>query len=408
MRALVAAPRTAKEIWERVTSRLKSGRSGAPSLDLALRDAPEPSAPGPQWVRIRAIASGISDIDLKMIVHGDLSPFGAFLSYPFTPGNEALGIVTDVGAEVHGVEPGRRVVIDPVLSCEPRGIEPLCPSCQKGVPSSCRNFGEGRPGPGVIIGACKGTGGGWGDFLIAHKSRIRAVPQGMDSDQAILLPEFTRAVRAVLQHPPNPADRVVILGGGSLGLLLYTALHALGCARNALMIALHDHEAEIANTIGLGAAFVSRGPGTMFEEVAAKIGAAVRYDDARRPMLLGGADIVYETTGEGPFMEDAIRLAGEEKKVVLAGMKSPFSLDPGNAWLRGIRVVSTSFSGLERYNDELTDTYDVAIDLAVRHGLPAEALITHRFTLEESAKALHAAARPDKSRSLKVIFQHVF
>ena len=76
--------------------------------------------------------SGISGMDEALILHHDPTPFGAFLSFPFVPGNENLGIVTEVGEEVHGIEPGERVIVDPVLSCRPRQVQPPCPSCSRG------------------------------------------------------------------------------------------------------------------------------------------------------------------------------------------------------------------------------------------------------------------------------------
>ncbi len=66
---------------------------------------------------MRTIVSGISDLDEGAILNHDTSSLGATLPLPFFPGNENVGIVTEVGAHVNGIELGERVVVNPVLSC---------------------------------------------------------------------------------------------------------------------------------------------------------------------------------------------------------------------------------------------------------------------------------------------------
>ncbi len=197
MKAILANFSLGKEVWGRVRSKILHQERVPQGLTLQSAEVPEPTLVSHQWVRVRAIMSGISGMDEAMILHHDPSPLGAFLSFPFVPGNENLGIVTEVGEEVQGIEPGERVVVDPLLSCRPRQVQPPCPSCSRGEPSSCRNFAKGVIGPGMMIGACRDTSGGWGDYFIAHQSQVRRLPQNMESDQAILVPEFARAVRAV-------------------------------------------------------------------------------------------------------------------------------------------------------------------------------------------------------------------
>lgn len=210
MKAILANFSLGKEVWGRVRSKILHQERVPQGLTLQSAEVPEPTLVSHQWVRVRAIMSGISGMDEAMILHHDPSPLGAFLSFPFVPGNENLGIVTEVGEEVQGIEPGERVVVDPLLSCRPRQVQPPCPSCSRGEPSSCRNFAKGVIGPGMMIGACRDTSGGWGDYFIAHQSQVRRLPQNMESDQAILVPEFARAVRAVSgasSHGGRSCDR---------------------------------------------------------------------------------------------------------------------------------------------------------------------------------------------------------
>ncbi len=407
MKAVVANFSLGREAWDRLKARFLRRDGGTHPLSLQLMQLPEPANPGPGWVKVRSIMSGISDLDEGMFLHGDLSALGAFLSFPFVPGNENLGIVTEVGEGVQGIELGERVVVNPLLSCKPRGVNPPCPSCASGNPSACRSFGIGLPEPGVIIGACRATGGGWADSFIAHRSQVRTVPPGMESDLAIMIPEFVRALRAVMQHPPEAGQRVIVVGARSLGLLTLLALKMLGHSPTILVVAEQAAEADMARRLAQCEVVLSVGPATAYEDVAAFVKGSVRYPEVGRITMSGGADLVYETTGVRENVEDAFRFTGEGNKTVLMGMNQASGFDMSPLWFKNVRVHGTAFSGVDSYKGELRETMDIALDLVSSHGLPAGDLITNRFKLEDHSAALAALQDRSTSKAIKVIFQHV-
>ena len=72
---------------------------------------------------------------------------------------------------------GSRVVLQPVLGCAARGIEPPCPACQAGQVGNCGSVAFGHIRPGLQTGFCADTGGGWSTSgLVAHSSQLYAVP----------------------------------------------------------------------------------------------------------------------------------------------------------------------------------------------------------------------------------------
>jgi threonine dehydrogenase-like Zn-dependent dehydrogenase len=407
MKAIVASFSLTKEVWHRLSARVRGGNGKTRGLSLSLVETPEPGLISSQWVKVRTIMSGVSDMDEALVVNQDLSPFGAFISFPFVPGNENLGIITETGDDVRGIEPGERVVIDPLLSCERRGVEPLCPSCARGEPSSCRNFAAGILGPGIMIGACRDTSGGWADSFVAHATQVRAIPHSMESDQAILIPEFTRAVRAVLRHPPGAGDRVIIVGAGSLGLLTMHTLRILGHANRVTVVAEYPFEGESAHKLGASEVVTGVAPATVYEEVADLVGGVVRYPEVGRVTMQGGADLVYETTGHRRCVEDALSFTGEGKKLVLMGISEPSGLDLTSLWFKGVQLRGTVFSGTETYHGEITNTFDIAMDLAAQHGLPHHEIVTHRIHIQDYQKAFQALAYRSTSKAIKVVFQHV-
>ena len=73
--------------------------------DLTLGDAPPPPIT-PDGVRIAARATGVNFADTLMIRgHYQRKP-----DFPFSPGLETAGVVTEVGAAVTRLKPGDRVV----------------------------------------------------------------------------------------------------------------------------------------------------------------------------------------------------------------------------------------------------------------------------------------------------------
>jgi len=409
MKALVANFSLGREFLDRLKSKL--GRSGnrpqSGGLSITLVEVPEPRLVSQDWVRIRTIMSGISDMDEAMIVGHEPPPYASFLTFPFVPGNENLGIVTDTGDDVDDIEPGERVVIDPVLACRARGVEPPCISCSRGEPSACRNFAEGVPGPGIMIGACQDTSGGWGDYFVAHRSQVRVVPPSMESSEAILIPEFSRALRAVLRHPPASGDSVVVVGAGSLGLLTLSALRLLGHEVDVLLVAEHPFDPDLGRTIGASEVIAGYAPGATYEEVAGLLGGEVYYPEAGRITMRGGADLVYETTGRGGHIEDAINFTGEGKTLVLMGMSYPGVIDAGLLRLKGVRLETTLFSGIEHVDGGYTTTFDLAMDLVGRCGLPSENVVTHLFQLEDHAQAFGTLTDRAANGAIKVVFHHV-
>ena len=66
-----------------------------------------------------------------------------FCSFPQVMGHEVVADVVALGPEARGFEVGQRVVLNPWLSCGPRGIEPPCPACEAGDYSLCWSFTDG-------------------------------------------------------------------------------------------------------------------------------------------------------------------------------------------------------------------------------------------------------------------------
>ena len=76
----------------------------------------------------------------------------AFCSFPQVMGHEVVADVVALGPKARGLEVGQRVVLNPWLSCGPRGIEPPCPACESGDYSLCWSFTDGDIKAGIHTG----------------------------------------------------------------------------------------------------------------------------------------------------------------------------------------------------------------------------------------------------------------
>ena len=195
MSALVFERNLARFAASRLASALSGPGRGTPLGPLRLTEATPPELPGPGWVRVRPRLAGICGSDLSTVDGRSSRYFEDIVSFPFVPGHEVVGTVeadaTSGAATVSGavsgsdatLAPGTRVVVEPVLGCTPRNITPPCPACAAGHNGNCERVAFGHLAPGLQIGFCADTGGGWSSTgLVAHRSQLHPVPDALSDD----------------------------------------------------------------------------------------------------------------------------------------------------------------------------------------------------------------------------------
>jgi threonine dehydrogenase-like Zn-dependent dehydrogenase len=123
---------------------------GAAVGPLALVDDDPPALPGPDWVTIKPRLAGICGSDLSTVDGTSSRYFEPIVSFPFVPGHEVVADGPD----------GARVVVEPVLGCVTRAIDPPCPACARGDLGNCERLAYGLLEPGLQTGFCCDTGGG--------------------------------------------------------------------------------------------------------------------------------------------------------------------------------------------------------------------------------------------------------
>ena len=120
-----------------------------------------------------------------------------------------------------------RVVVEPVLGHEARGFEPPFPGASPGDGNDYGHLVSGPLEPGIQIGYCCSTGGGWSGGLVAHRSQIHPVSDGVSDEAAVMIEPTAVGVHAAMKARAQPGATVVVLGSGTMGLVTIAALRHL-------------------------------------------------------------------------------------------------------------------------------------------------------------------------------------
>jgi threonine dehydrogenase-like Zn-dependent dehydrogenase len=312
---------------------------------LRLLNRPDPRRPGDDWTRVRPILSGICGSDLGLLT-GRNSPYlSAVVSMPFTPGHEVVGETLD---DLPGLARGTRVVLDPVLGCIPRGIDP-CPACAADAHNRCDRLTAGQVSTGLQTGFCADTGGGWSRMLVAHASQLHPVPDSLDDETAVLVEPLACAVRAVRRVAVPEGASVLVVGAGTVGLLTVLALREYTKAGPVYVVARYGHQREHARAVGATDVIA---PDRAAWALRRATGGFLAKPDRGAEFLLGGVDTAFECTG-GSGLDTALRVARAGGTVVLTGMPNR-TVDLTPAWFRELELVGAYASAGGDFPDALT------------------------------------------------------
>ncbi|HTE64793.1 MAG TPA: zinc-binding dehydrogenase [Candidatus Binatia bacterium] len=370
---------------------------------LQLHRSTAPEVRGPAWASLRPTLAGICGTDLGLLT-GHASPIlSPFSSFPAVLGHEVVAVVEEAG-KGSGVVPGQRVVVDPVISCFVRDLEP-CQQCREGHASLCERAAEGDLSPGLLIGYCRDLPGAWSDAMLAHASQLYPVPDALSDEVAVLIEPFSVALHAVLAGPPTPGDRVLVIGGGTLGLCTLAALRLIRPATRVTILVRHPAQASIAER--LGAVSVPRDTGDGAIRAAESDAGARRYQPiVGDPVLTGGFDQVYDCVGSRRSLDAGLRVTAARGRLGLVGGPGQLGgLDWTLAWTRELRIDGSYVYGREDSLPERPHTFQEAMRLlSERSDLPLGDLVTHRFGLGSYRSAMAMALNRRRNGALKVVF----
>jgi len=365
---------------------------------LQLEEIPEPTLPTPEWVRLKPLLSGICGSDLGTLSSENSPYFSPITSPPFVLGHEVVGVVTE---DKGGFRAGERVVLEPALGCEARGIDSPCPYCASGRHANCLNVTKGDVSPGIQTGFCRDTGGGWSEgTLVAHPSQLHKVPDDVPDEAAAAIEPLACAVHAALENEPGPDETALVIGAGPIGLFVVAALRKLTRAGRIVCVAKHDRQRKEA--LRLGADEVVH-PKETYRSLPATLGTEVYKPELGKPVVMGGADRVFECVGSPGTIEDSVRLTRPGGAVALVGMPPARScLDLTALWYKEVNLAGSYAYSLEEHGGEKIKSFQLALRLAPQIGL--ETMVGPRFRLRDYREAIADARAAGRNGHVRVAF----
>ncbi len=375
---------------------------------MALQHVADPQPLGPDWMVLRTRMTGICGSDAKQVLMdfddaGD-NPMTAFISFPQVLGHEVVATVEELGPAVEGFELGQRVVLNPWLSCGPRGIDPPCPACIDGDYNMCWNFLDGRLSPGIHTGNATEATGGFADLLPAHQIMAIPVPDEVPDEVAVLGDPFAVSLHAIVRHPPPEGGRALVYGAGALGTTAVAILRALYPSVDVGVVARWPAQAALSERLG-ATVFAHEPRLDLVEAVADWSGGILRHPWEGLPVAYpGGVDLVYDTVAAAETLEVILRVLRSRGTLVELGVSSPARFEWTPWYFKELRLVGSNAFGIEEVEGKRQHAIAHYLDLAASGRIDLTGMLTHTFRLEEWRTAFDALADQGRSGAIKVAF----
>jgi L-iditol 2-dehydrogenase len=321
--------------------------------NLRIEDLPRPAA-GPGELLVRVAVCGVCGTDLKKIEHGLVPPPRVF-------GHETAGVIVETGRGVSGWREGDRVAVYHHVPCR------RCRLCERRAFAQCAIYKR--------TGATAGfepAGGGFADYVrvmdwVVAGGGLTRIPENVSFDEASFVEPVNTALKAIIKADVRAGDHVVVLGCGPIGLILV----------------------QLARLAG---ARVSAG-----DPIAARVKMAIEMGAEQLTESVRDADTAIVAAAHPAAIAaafEATRPAGRVLLFAQTRLGDPVAVDVG-AICASEKDLIGSYSADVELNDRVAD-------IVFNRRINVQALITHRFPLDQIAEAIAVASRPGP-KSLKVL-----
>jgi uncharacterized zinc-type alcohol dehydrogenase-like protein len=240
-------------------------------------------------------------------VHGIQNDYG-ISTFPFVPGHEIVGTVTEVGPSVSELKVGDRVGIGwqgrSCMQCEwcLRGEEHLCDDIE--------NCGTWKPY------------GGFSASIVVDGRFVYPLPEAMPSETAAVLMCAGVSVYAPLRRfEAGPSMRIGVIGIGGLGHIAIQFAHAMGCEVTA--ISSSPEKEEEALQFGADAFVQADKP------------------DALKPLMFSFDLLLYTAHGKREWTDLVNSLKARGRMIVLGFPEGPVTFDPMELVVREMSIIGS-------------------------------------------------------------------
>jgi L-iditol 2-dehydrogenase len=335
--------------------------------DVRLETVPVPEI-GAGELLLRVHTCGVCGTDLKKIATGSHSAPRIF-------GHETSGVIAAIGSGVRNFAPGDRVVVFHHIPCR------QCYYCRHKTFAQCATYKR--------VGCTAGfepSGGGFAQYVrvmdwIVEHGTVR-IPSGVSFEQASFVEPVNTCMKGIEALRLEPGETVLVIGQGPIGIILSVLARRAGAT--VITSDLYPERLRISKSLG-------------FEQLidASKNDAAASVRERTEGR---GADAVVLAVGSNGLIRPAMDAARPGGRVLLFAQTQ-----------RGDAVVDPAAICVDE--KALVGSYSASVDLqeesvrfVMNREMDLEQLISHRFPLQESARALELAAHPQPA-SMKIVIQ---
>jgi L-iditol 2-dehydrogenase len=314
---------------------------------LTVREVPDPE-PGPGDVLLEIRASAVCGSDIHRYLRGHRT-------YPMILGHEAAGVIRLVGDDVDQGLVGRPAALIPLVPCH------VCEQCRAGRYSACVTYS--------FVGSRRD--GAFAGLVAVPAANVLPIPETLPFEHAALIEPATVARHMLDLGRFVPGGSAVVLGAGSIGLMLVQWLRVLG----ATLIVATDVVPENL-------------------EAAKAVGATVTLDATRVDVpaeverLTGsGVDLTLEATGSPAAFAQTVDVTRPRGAVVLGGNQpadATLSMDLVEHLMRRELTLAGCFMSYSAPwpGHEWTDSLAAVLN----GGLDMDAMISHRAALSDAPR----------------------
>ncbi len=314
-------------------------------LQVAIVDVDDP-VPGAGEVLLEVHATAVCGSDIHRFLRGHRA-------YPMILGHEAAGVIGAVGDGVDSALVGRHAALVPLIP------DHTCEQCRAGRYSACGSYtfvGSRRPGA-------------FAERVAVPAANVLVVPDGLPFEQAALIEPSTVARHTLDLGRFERGQSALVLGAGSIGLMLVQWLRVLGAS---LIVATDVADANLDAARAMGA-HVALNP------TRDDVPAAVRARTG------AGVDCTLEASGSPAALASVVEVTRPRGSVVLAGNQPPDATLP-MSFIEQLMRRELSLAGcFMSYSapwpgHEWSDSLAAVLD----GGLDMPAMVSHRFPLSEA------------------------
>lgn len=288
-----------------------------------------------------------------------------FVHPPIVLGHEFSGVIHQIGTRVNSFSPGDRVIVEPNIVCG------KCYNCLHGRYNICTNL--------KVVG-CVGYDGAFAEYVAVPEKKVLRLPGNISFEKAALVEPVAVAVHAVRKAKQKINDVVVILGAGTIGLLVMQVAKLAGAGK-VIVTDVLDYRLKKAGELGADR-LVNPASQDLIKIIQEKYGR-------------NEVDLIYDCVGIEETISQAIQIARKGIRIMVIGVpEERIEVDLSLIQDRELEIVGSLMY--------VREDFKAAIDFIQKEKLKVKPLVTHHFKLKDVDKAFHLITE-EKKEVLKVL-----